>query len=99
MKGTLLILFCLSLNWHWQFYSNHKNAHSPSVCQPMVGYPDDYWQQINQKSSHARLDYITEFNNRLGDCGWAEDSPHQRVSLCHALAGLTPFDGQSDVLK
>jgi len=91
IKGTLLILFCLSINWHWQFYSDHKNAHPPSSCQAITGYLDDYWQQIHQKTSHPRLDYIAEISTRLDDCGWAEEPPSQRVPLCSALAGKSSY--------
>jgi len=66
-KGALVILFCFSLNWHWQYYSSLNNAHSPKSCKSIEEYLDvawqeldDIWKKVTEKetSTHPRDGYL-----------------------------------------
>ncbi|MBI4245426.1 MAG: hypothetical protein HY606_15160 [Planctomycetes bacterium] len=102
VKGALFILFCLSLNWHWQYYTAF-NRQLPEFCQTRADHLENSWRKLDatwrkmaeenswrsstEKYSCAHLDYIVERNQYLDDCGVSTDLSGDKVPLCYALVG------------
>jgi len=99
-KGILVILFCLSLNWHWQYYSTMNNAYSSKYCITLENHLDGVWQKLDndwRKNSGAKgsyvdeyFDYIVKRTRHLEICAWDVDSHAQKTSFCSALRGEFP---------
>ncbi len=86
-KGVLLILICLSLNWHWQYYSSFNNPEFTKPCNSMIDDAENNWELINKEYTYERLDYIVERNQRLEACHWARDLQAERRGFCQSLSG------------
>lgn len=57
LKTALLILFCLSLNWHWQYYSQYDNVPPADSCSSLESYLDVNWQKVIEKNPYIDYDY------------------------------------------
>jgi len=84
-KGILLILFCLSLNWHWQFYrAQIVDPNKDKSCGEMAGYIEGMRREPEIRSFFS-LDYMVERNRYLEKCSQDENLTQGRIYFCQAL--------------
>ncbi|MCK5081334.1 MAG: hypothetical protein KAR31_00375 [Candidatus Omnitrophica bacterium] len=114
-KGVLVILFCFSLNWHWQYYSSLTNDDSLKSCQAVEEGLDQSWQELDgawkklspenlqddspKGYASTYLDYIVQRNRRLKDCGWPQDPRNENVFMCRVLVGELSLDEESRTMR
>jgi len=115
MKGILLVMFCFSLNWHWQYYSQISNMRPTKLCQVAANDLDDAWRKLDVKwrkvnesnfpkdtpknYAFGHLFYIVERNHYLKKCGWNQAPHTEDVSLCKTLTGVRSINEKSHAVS
>jgi len=85
VKGVLLILFCLSLNWHWKFYrAQSVDPHKDKSCVAMESYIEGIRRESKSRS-FFNLYYIIERNRYLEKCSQDEHLVKGKIYFCQAL--------------